>query len=323
MDKTPNTSDVNHESDSLVARTAAKCNRLEERSGIMLGYGYSMTAHFSFTTAGLIVKLFPYIPTFQFLFYRSIFLVIVNSLLMKEFKIPFYTESPRMNRFLFLRSLLGMCATTLLFTSYKLMPLSEAVVITITNPIFVGIFASIFLGEKYQWSNALTCVICMAGVICVARPPFIFGGTDEGNVHIFGSLICLAYAVVNAFVQVTMKQLSKSVDPFTTTMTFGTFSGLFFGILMALFEDPIHLRYKDSLPILLIGVTGFLGQALMTRSFLFGKASKLSICAFSRLFFSYCYDILILGSMPTVLDIIGTVLIIVGLGVNIIAKQYS
>lgn len=74
-----------------------------------------------------------------------------------------------------LRGILGGIAMLLVFNSYKLLNLSDAVVVTNTSPLFTCFLAVPFLGEKISKKSVFFCLLSFVGIIMVVRPEFIFG----------------------------------------------------------------------------------------------------------------------------------------------------
>ncbi|MFB0613276.1 DMT family transporter [Aurantiacibacter poecillastricola] len=63
-------------------------------------------------------------------------------------------------------------ATICFFASVWLMPLTEAIALAFTQPMFTAILAAIFLGEKLRWQTVAATLLAFAGVLIVLRPNF-------------------------------------------------------------------------------------------------------------------------------------------------------
>ncbi|MGB3796541.1 MAG: DMT family transporter [Alteraurantiacibacter sp.] len=61
-------------------------------------------------------------------------------------------------------------ATICFFASVWLMPLTEAIALAFTQPIFTAILAAIFLGEKLRWQTIAATLVAFVGVLIVLRP---------------------------------------------------------------------------------------------------------------------------------------------------------
>ncbi|KAG7203737.1 hypothetical protein KM043_013764 [Ampulex compressa] len=65
------------------------------------------------------------------------------------------------------------------FYAFRHMPLADASVVVFSVPVFVAIFARIFLKEPCGWFNVITVCLTLIGVVLITRPPLIFGHTIE------------------------------------------------------------------------------------------------------------------------------------------------
>lgn len=63
-------------------------------------------------------------------------------------------------------------ATICFFAGVWLMPLTDAISLAFTQPMFTAILAAIFLGEKLRWQTVLATLVAFAGVLIVLRPNF-------------------------------------------------------------------------------------------------------------------------------------------------------
>lgn len=71
-----------------------------------------------------------------------------------------------------LRGLGVSVATVAFFTGVWLMPLTEAVTISFTQPMFTALLAALFLGERLRWQTAAATLLAFVGVMIVLRPNF-------------------------------------------------------------------------------------------------------------------------------------------------------
>ncbi len=63
-------------------------------------------------------------------------------------------------------------ATICFFVGVWLMPLTEAIALAFTQPMFTAILATLFLGEKLRWQTVAAILVAFAGVLIVLRPNF-------------------------------------------------------------------------------------------------------------------------------------------------------
>merc|ERR1712176_1732169 len=60
------------------------------------------------------------------------------------------------------------------------LPIGEATLLLTTAPVFTVILSSFILKEQLQITDILSLLIATGGVIFVAQPDFMFGGSDHG-----------------------------------------------------------------------------------------------------------------------------------------------
>jgi drug/metabolite transporter (DMT)-like permease len=61
-------------------------------------------------------------------------------------------------------------ATICFFAGVWLMPLTEAIALAFTQPMFTAILATLFLGEKLRWQTVAATLVAFVGVLIVLRP---------------------------------------------------------------------------------------------------------------------------------------------------------
>lgn len=78
---------------------------------------------------------------------------------------------------LLLRSFVGATSLICSFYAFRHMELGDASTILFSTPVFVGIFAKIFLKEPCGWFNVGTIGLTLLGIIFITMPKAIFGET--------------------------------------------------------------------------------------------------------------------------------------------------
>ncbi|WP_120076785.1 DMT family transporter [Aurantiacibacter odishensis] len=63
-------------------------------------------------------------------------------------------------------------ATVCFFAGVWLMPLTEAIALVFTQPMFTAVLAAVFLGEKLRWQTVAATLVAFVGVLIVLRPNF-------------------------------------------------------------------------------------------------------------------------------------------------------
>lgn len=133
---------------------------------------------------------------------------------------------------LLLRSFVGTTGLMLSFYAFRYMPLADASVIVFSVPVFVAIFARIFLKEPCGLFNVITVCLTLIGVVLITRPPLIFGHTvvsltdtyeESEHADLWGAVAAFSATLFGANVYVLLRAL-KGLH-FSVIMTnFGSFA---------------------------------------------------------------------------------------------------
>lgn len=125
---------------------------------------------------------------------------------------------------LFLRSFVGTTGLMLSFYSFRLMPLADASVIVFSVPVFVAIFAYVFLREPCGLFNVFTIVLTLLGVILITRPTFLFGNlAQEEKRNAWGAVAAFGATLFGANAYVLLRAL-KSLHFAVVMANFGSFA---------------------------------------------------------------------------------------------------
>jgi drug/metabolite transporter (DMT)-like permease len=210
------------------------------------------------------------LPTFEIAFWRNTFgLLALLPLLLRSGASLRTRQLPKY----LLRSAIGIGSMLCSFWAIGHLPLSQAISLSYSTPLFVTIAAVIWLGEvvrKRRWTAVLLGFI---GVLVIVRP-----GTS-GFSH--GSLIALAAAVLSAVVAIQIKQLSR-VDAADTIVFYTYAFWVPLSLVPALFVW-VWPAPTTWLWLVLTGLFGTGGQLLWTRALRLGDVSALTPISFMQL----------------------------------------
>jgi drug/metabolite transporter (DMT)-like permease len=210
------------------------------------------------------------LPTFEIAFWRNTFgLLALLPLLLRS---GASLRTQQLPKYL-LRSAIGIGSMLCSFWAIGHLPLSQAISLSYSTPLFVTIAAVIWLGEvvrKRRWTAVLLGFI---GVLVIVRP-----GTS-GFSH--GSLIALAAAVLSAVVAIQIKQLSR-VDAADTIVFYTYAFWVPLSLVPALFVW-VWPAPTTWLWLVLTGLFGTGGQLLWTRALRLGDVSALTPISFMQL----------------------------------------
>ena len=97
-----------------------------------------------------------------------------------EQKQPLFGVTNTVRSLLTLRSLFGYGGIAFAFLSVEKLPIGDATVLVMLSPLFASLCSWLVLSEPFRLGEMVAAAIALAGVVLVARPPFICGqdGSD-------------------------------------------------------------------------------------------------------------------------------------------------
>ncbi|XP_051168938.1 solute carrier family 35 member G1 [Leptopilina boulardi] len=226
---------------------------------------------------------------------------------------------PRGRRFmLILRSFVGTTGLMLSFYAFRHMPLADASVVVFSVPVFVAIFARIFLKEPCGLFNVITVCLTLIGVVLITRPPLIFGHTvkslsDSQNetdvADVWGAIAAFSATIFGANAYVLLRAL-KGLH-FSVIMTnFGSFA-LIQTIMYSWAIGALCLPRcgTDRLLVVALAFFSFGGQILLTLSLQMEQAGPVAIARSADIVFAFLWQVLFFNEIPNKYSIGGAILV--------------
>lgn len=212
-----------------------------------------------------------HVPTQEVAFFRNAFgLLALLPMLMRSGRAPPRT---RQLPLYFVRSAIGLASMLCAFWALGHLPMAQAVSLSYSTPLFVTIFAVLWLGETVRARRWAAVIIGFIGVLVIVRP-----GTGSFSL---GSLVAVAAALLSSLVAIQIKQLTR-VDGADTVVFYTYVFWVPLSLIPALFvwQWPEGMAW---LWLALTGVMGTLGQLLWTRALRLGEVSALTPISFMQL----------------------------------------
>jgi drug/metabolite transporter (DMT)-like permease len=210
------------------------------------------------------------LPTFEIAFFRNAFgLLALLPLLLRSGASLRTRQLPRY----LLRSTIGIGSMLAGFWAIGHLPLSQAISLSYSTPLFVTIAAVVWLGEHVRRRRWAAVIVGFLGVLVIVQP--------GSSAFTAGSLIAVLAAVLSAVVAIQIKQLSR-VDPADTIVFYTYVFWVPLSLLPALFvwQWPHGINW---LWLVCTGVFGTGGQLLWTRALRLGEVSALTPISFMQL----------------------------------------
>ncbi|KAF1708587.1 EamA family transporter [Pseudoxanthomonas kalamensis DSM 18571] len=172
-----------------------------------------------------------------------------------------------------LRTAIGFASMLCGFWAIGHLPLSQAVSLSYSTPLFVTIAAVLWLHEKVRLRRWMAVLAGFVGVLLILRP-----GTAQFDP---GLLIALLAALISAVVAIQIKELAR-LDPPDTVVFYTYVFWVPISLLPALFvwTWPQGITW---LWLLATGAFGTLGQLFWTRALRLGEISALQPISFMQL----------------------------------------
>ena len=209
-----------------------------------------------------------------------------------------------------LRAVSGTAAWYALFIAITMMPLTNAILLTFSAPLWMPVIAWVLFREKASRAIWVGAAIGFVGVILVLQPHH-----QKFNI---GALIALAGAFCLAIAFMSVRWLGAT-EPTSRILFY------YFGLStvlctpFALFDwRPFGLR--GSLYLAGIALTLLVGQALIVLAYRYASAVKVGPFVYTVIVFTALIDWFLWNRAPTVLVVFGMVLVIGG-GVIAIRKK--
>ena len=244
------------------------------------------------------VKFLGHLPVMEIIFFRNIPIMLLIPLILKNKKISFWGNNKPL---LLLRSLLSGFAAITYFYTIKVMILTDAVTIKQLSPFFIILLASIFLGEKIDFSKITIFILAFLGALLVVKPGF--------RLDIYPTVIALLGAILTAGSHVAVRSLRLTDHPLVIVNFFGYSNGLIsFGILLwqgnFIVPDALSLFV-----LLLLGLVGLGAQFALTKAYQMAPTKLVSFYLYLQIIFGALLGVLFFKEIPDLFSIFGAFLI--------------
>ena len=245
------------------------------------------------------------IPIYELVFFRSLISLLITSLIIKTKDINPWGNNQKL---LLLRGFLGTVALICIFYAIRNMPLSISTVIQYTYPIFISIFAGIFINEKITKNTVMALILGWMGILVILNQSQL----ANINVEIEKLSISIAFlgAISTALAYVTVKKLSATEDIFIIIKYFPLVSVI--TLLPIVLVNWVTPNLNDFVWIIGIGIFTQLGQTFLTIGLKNLPASEASTINYLQVFFGSIWGILIFNELININFIFGSLLVLLG-----------
>ncbi|BFZ59825.1 hypothetical protein YB2330_000846 [Saitoella coloradoensis] len=280
------------------------------------------------------------VPALEIVFVRMSITYVLSIAYMWHNGIPdFILGPPGIRLLLIIRGAIGFWGLFGIYYSLQYLSLSDATTITFMAPILAGILAWWFLGEPYTRVEACGGLVSFLGVVLIARPASLFSHpasspspspSPSGGSGVIGSEAMLSeadqthrlYALGIALLGVlgaagaytAIRAIGKRAHPLISVSYFALYSTIFSCILSLIFRTPFHFPL-DPIPIVLllvIGVSGFAAQFLLTMGLQREKAGRGTMMVYLQCVIAFLGEWAIWGHVPDIWSWLGATFVLGG-----------
>ena len=226
------------------------------------GVLWMLIATFFFALMGTFVKLGSenFSPT-ELVFYRSSISLFFIICMMRWDKITYRSKYLKLH---LTRSAIGFISLIFFFYAINYLPLSTAISLNYTSPLFLGLLMPLILNRKIKRWLFIAVVIGFFGVFFILKPTF-------ENQNYFAGLIGLLSGLGAALAYLFVTQLGQLKEPGLRTIFYFTFISTILSGFMMFFDDISNINYKYTLILIGLGVSATIAQIAITKAYRVGN----------------------------------------------------
>ncbi len=259
--------------------------------------GFALLSAASFAAMAACVRLASTeLPQSEVVFFRNfVALLVLLPLLFRR------RESLRTHYFHLhlLRASAGLAAMYLYFYALKHLHLADALLLNYTSPVFIAIFAVLWLKESWTRHRRWALGLSLAGIMLLFHP--------TADLFSLAGLSGLASGAMAGLALTTVKRLSDHDHPVTIVVWFALISSIISAVpLLWFFVWPQGVAWVW---LLAVGVFGSLGQLGMTWAYQRAPVTQVSPFSYTSLLFAGLVGFLLWNELPDMLGVSGMILI--------------
>lgn len=266
---------------------------------IVIGSLFVILGEVFFTTMGMIIKtLGENMPSYQLVFYRNVFAVIMLAPFLFRQRLT-HVKTKRIGMHL-IRSVSGLLAMYCFFYALANIELANAMLLKLTGPIFIPIIAILWIHEKVTFKTYFGIALGFLGVIVFLNP--------SAEIQ-FASIIGLIGGALAAGAKVAIRRMSDTEPTARIVFYFALFGALFSGVPMLTGDIYTPNAYEWML-LISLGLVGTIGQFFLTKAYHMAPASQVGPFTYSSLIWASLAGWLFWNEWPETNTFIGAALII-------------
>lgn len=267
---------------------------------VLKGAAFMVAAMLTFCIVNVVVKeTAAAYPILQLVFFRNALALVPCYLLVKGAGKGARLASRNMPTHM-LCGTLGVLALYCLFTSFRELPLADATAFSYTSIFFVALFSYVILKESMDAARLGAVLLGFVGIVIMANP--------SGQVFHTGILYSLIFAVIDAFVMVSARRLTKDDHPAVVVFYFACVASLVSAVFLP-FGNWVTPNATDLMKLCFLGLGGGFGQFLLTQAFRHAPAVVVAPLTYTSLVWSVLFGAIFWHDYPTTTLLSGCALV--------------
>ena len=268
------------------------------------GVFHMLLAVFFFSVMNVLIKLVPYIPAVEVVFFRSVVSLIISVSILKYYKISVWGKN---HKYLILRGFSGMIALVLYFKLMQSIPLASAVTILFLSPIFTNILGTFIVKERVMPMQWVFYLISFAGILLVK-------GFDP-RIQPIHLVIGIGASLFSGLAYNFIRKIKTAEHPLVIIFYFPLVTMPFTGLASSL--EWVTPSGWDWAILIGIGLLTQVAQYFMTRSYQVEELSKVANLRYLSIIFAWSFGFFIFHETYTVFAYLGMFLAVLGVVFNL------
>lgn len=162
-------------------------------------------------------------------------------------------------------------------------------------------------------TDVIFSILCLAGLVFIAQPSFIFGfsqySSQEAN-RVLGVRLACFSALFMALMSVTVRKMGMRVH-FSISVFYFACVGIFESLITMLVKSSYTLPCHHDLFIMgLIGLASLIYVTLMTLALQKGPAGPVCIAQTFQVIFAFFLEYIFLGAVPSLYSVLGAATVV-------------
>lgn len=246
----------------------------------------------------MFIKLSGDIPTVQKTFVRNAVSLVVAFFFVVYYRERFFGKREN-QKYLLLRSTLGLIGVILNFYAIDHLVLSDADMLNKMSPFLTIIFAAVFLREYMLRFQLISVVIAFVGTLFIIKPAF--------DVNTFPYIIGVLSAAFAGGAYTVLRVLGNREQFYTVVFYFSFFSVVV--LLPCFIFMYVPMTVLQWIYLLAAGLSATIGQVGVTLAYKYAPPREVSIFSYATVVFTSIFSVVLFNEAPDLFSVIGYIVI--------------